>query len=513
MTGLWHCFLADFRARRRQGNFGVTLLFMALLTMIFFPALDASYQTLVINGYRGIYNSAWMGAALAILSVLFLPVICFYLIKNAIGADGVCGVSCLIVATPVQKYQYVIGKWLSNFCLLILMILTMSLVSIPVQLFYGESYLIDPVALLLPQLVFVIPVLAILASLALLFEAIPLLRGSLGNIAAFFLWVAAIVGTVGDASGVNEILVQMTHTVQQFAPGDDLNIGVLSRDVTLEGKLGTFVWLGLDYNYGVVQAVAKMYLLALALLGAAIFFFDRFGKPAHPQSRQSGAVKLPAFLTLALSYMAGLCDRLCEPWAFSRLLHQEFRLLFRGRKRLWYLLFGVGILAQLLVPDEMLLAVIVPVSLLLCILVLSPLGHREHRNRTSAFIFTSPLPLGKQFVAMVSAGLLLLILCVSGALFRLLLTGQLAAVLVLLIGLLFMVCMALCCGVLTGSGRMFEALFLAIWYIGPLNSMPYLDFIGVDLQASLAVYVPWVFLGTALCLLLVALWGRRRRLI
>ncbi|WP_435274408.1 hypothetical protein ACMAZF_14025 [Psychrobium sp. nBUS_13] len=71
---------ADFKQRIRQSSFIITLLVMALLTVLFFPAPSADYQTLVINGYRGIYNSAWIGIFLASLNITLLPIICFYLV-------------------------------------------------------------------------------------------------------------------------------------------------------------------------------------------------------------------------------------------------------------------------------------------------------------------------------------------------------------------------------------------------------------------------------------------------
>ena len=53
----------------------------------FFPGINASYQTVQMNDYRGIYNSAWMGASVAILNFSFLPLICFYIIKRTVQFD------------------------------------------------------------------------------------------------------------------------------------------------------------------------------------------------------------------------------------------------------------------------------------------------------------------------------------------------------------------------------------------------------------------------------------------
>jgi hypothetical protein len=46
---------------------------------------------------------------------------------------------------------------------------------------------VDPGALLLPYVLFTLPVLALTAAAAVLLETIPVLRGGLGSIAWFFL--------------------------------------------------------------------------------------------------------------------------------------------------------------------------------------------------------------------------------------------------------------------------------------------------------------------------------------
>jgi ABC-type transport system involved in multi-copper enzyme maturation permease subunit len=139
---------ADFYNRSRQTSYLVILLLMLLLTLFFFPVTDANYQTLEINGYRGIYNSAWMGATLATLQVVFLPIICFYLIKNSVESDRNLAVSDLIAATPISKISFLAGKWLSNLSLLLGIALVMLVTTVFVQLWIGEDYQIQLLAYL-----------------------------------------------------------------------------------------------------------------------------------------------------------------------------------------------------------------------------------------------------------------------------------------------------------------------------------------------------------------------------
>lgn len=187
MKSLWRCILADFRQRTRQQSFIVTLLSMSVLTLLFSPSLDTQYQTLVINGYRGIYNSEWLGICLAMLNVLFLPIICFYLIKNGLELDRQSMTSDLIAATPVSKFTYLFSKWCTNVFILVCIVFIMLLSIILIQLYYGESYQINLWALAWPQLAFVMPMLLAVASLAIMFESIKWLKGGVENVVYFFL--------------------------------------------------------------------------------------------------------------------------------------------------------------------------------------------------------------------------------------------------------------------------------------------------------------------------------------
>ena len=196
MNPLWQCIIADCKQRTRQQSFIVTLLLMSVLTLLFFPSVDAQYQTLIINGYRGIYNSEWLGICLAMLNALFLPIICFYLIKNGLELDRQSMTSELIASTPVNKLTYLLSKWCTNVFILVCIVLVMLLSIILIQLYYGESYQINLWALVWPQLMFVLPMLLAVASIAIMFESIKWLKGGVGNVVYFFLWA----GSIGELS-------------------------------------------------------------------------------------------------------------------------------------------------------------------------------------------------------------------------------------------------------------------------------------------------------------------------
>jgi hypothetical protein len=77
----------------------------------------------------------------------------------------------------------------------------------------------------------------------------------------------------------------------------------------------------------------------------------------------------------------------------------------------------------------------------------------------------------------------------------------------LLVGVLTIVSLALACGVLTQSSRPFEIVFTIIWYLGPLQGLVYLDFIGAhSTERNETSFVP--FLLSAFILINLSIIGR-----
>ena len=86
--------------------------------------------------------------------------------------------------------------------------------------------------------------------------------------------------------------------------------------------------------------------------------------------------------------------------------------------------------------------------------------------------------------------------------------GSLAA---LLAGGVFIPSMALACGTWSGGSKLFEVLYLLLWYIGPMNRIPPIDFLG-STQPAAGFGAPAAFALVAASLMSLALLGRRRQL-
>lgn len=88
------------------------------------------------------------------------------------------------------------------------------------------------------------------------------------------------------------------------------------------------------------------------------------------------------------------------------------------------------------------------------------------------------------------------------------LMGDLAGVVALSVGVLFIPSLALCLGVWAGSSKVFEFMYTLLWYIGPINGVASLDFMGV-IPGSVEAGVWQWYLGATVILLGFAFIGRR----
>jgi hypothetical protein len=139
---------------------------------------------------------------------------------------------------------------------------------------------------------------------------------------------------------------------------------------------------------------------------------------------------------------------------------------------------GALIVAGLLLPLDNAREMMLPLAWFLPVLIWSKLGTREARYRTDQLVFSSAKSLRRQLPAVWMAGVLLALITGSGVALNLALHGEWLGVLALGVGALFIPSLALCLGVWTGSSKSFEFVYTLLWYIGPLNQIESLDFMG-----------------------------------
>jgi hypothetical protein len=154
-------------------------------------------------------------------------------------------------------------------------------------------------------------------------------------------------------------------------------------------------------------------------------------------------------------------------------------------------------------------AVALPLTAIWPLLAWSSMGWRETRHGTAPLLFSAPRPLRRQVLATWLAGAALALAATGTYGLRVALAGDPGSLFGWLAGVLFIPSFALACGVWTGSGKLFEVAFLALWYVGPLQHTPALDFLGA-VPAARSAHA--LFFALALVLLALAYAGRARQL-
>jgi hypothetical protein len=509
MYALYHLIRADFLERIRRYSF---LVMLGLVVWLGYASASQQIILRVPPDYVGEINSHWIGALMAMTATLFLGWFGFYLVKGSVARDYETGVGQIIATTPLTRPMYVLGKWLSNFALLGVMLLILLAAGIVMNLLIGAS--LDLWAIAAPLLLLALPCMGLIAALAVLFETISWLRGGLGNVIYFFVFMLGLIPSIEsdtyqpllDFAGFRLIGDQIALAAKSAYPESQ---GGFAFSITDGLVPRYFPFAGLAWTGEIVLYRLFFLLMALGLVLLAALFFDRFNpsRISPPKKREASAPQPATVIeaepapNLHLTPLTGAKSR----FRFDALFVAELKLFLKGQRWWWYAIAGGLIVAQLaseLETTRLLLAV----AWAWPILILSGLGCREARHDTHQIVFCAPRPLLNQLPALWLLAFAVLALLGSGALIRFLAAGEFTSLLPWLAGALFIPSLALALGVLTGSGKSFEVVYV-LWMYGVLQRVPAFDFVGTTPES------PWqIYALLALVLIFITILARQWQL-
>ena len=492
---LYHMVRADFLERVRRYSFLVTL--AAALYLAWAVAAEKVW-IVVGNGYRGVYNSAWIGMLMTICCSLFLSLVGFYIVKNSIQRDTDTRVGRILAATPMRKEFYTLAKALSNFAMLACMVLVLMLAALVMQLLRAEARPISLWNLWSPFVLVALPAMFVTASLALLCETLPILRSGAGNVFYFFFWTALLalgVGThVDDPLGLNLMLGSTRSVLQSVDPSTTTNAAF---SVTIGGQraVHTFLWPGIDWTAHLLLGRLLWIAVAVGIALLASVFFHRFDPAREWRKKQTAPVPGPALSAadaslgshqgtgfsraamprppIAASGAAHLTPLPRTPGArFPQLVISELKLMLKGQRWWWYA-GAIGLLiGQLASPDAEARMGFLLVAWIWPVLIWSAMGCREARHATGSLLFSSERALTRQLPALWTAGVIVTALTGGGVAIRQLLSGDQHGLAAWAVATLFIPSLALALGVWSGSGKPFEAIYTVWWYMGPGHQLP-----------------------------------------
>jgi hypothetical protein len=551
---LYHIVRADFYERFRRYNVLIIIGLTIFLTILYLPPQGVGRLSFNVDGYRGIYNSAWVGATVTVLTVVFMSLPGFYLVKNAISRDERTGVGQIIATTSLSKFQYIFGKVISNWVFLAATAGVALLSAMGIQLVRGEVLKISLSGYLLPYLLLTLPMMALVAAVAVLFESIRWLRGGFGNVVFFFLflmsyWVMAALTFVAlpmttgaggpprlpvpEPTGALEIFRSISAAGVKLIP--DYQGGLdLGNPFQVYGPINTFVWNGVVWTVPSILGRLLWVGIAVGIASLAATFFDRFepSTPAirvrrkKPRSRfeLDSQLAQPSPVTLTSIGLSTTASRGSRMSIFLHIVGSEVRLMLKGQRWWWYVVALGLILVAVILPAAESRQIVLPFVFIWPLLIWSQLGNREIQNRTDQLVFSAPFPLRRQLMASWTAGFVLTLVASSGVIVRLILASDWNAVVSVVVAAAFIPAAALALGTWSGGSKLFEVVYLFLWTLGPMNQavtalgFPLaadqflaFDYIGSS-DAAISAGMSLYYAVFTILLLVLALIGRKRQL-
>jgi len=369
------------------------------------------------------------------------------------------------------------------------------------------------------------------SALAVFFETISWLSGSFGNVVYFFLWLGfyliypvtsmanngeAVFDPLKEVTGMTTILSSMSKAVAVAFPDYGGGSGFIILGEQINTPERTFYWEGIDWTLEIISSRLLWIGVALAIGITASILFKRFD-PALEKRRikkvdsKSEPQEITEKEVYPITRKYHLTPLSTKAFKFSiwRLLISELRLMVKGLGWWWYVIALGFVISGVLVPIDILLRWILPFTWIWPIIIWSKMGSRELYYRTNQYIFTAAYPLKHHLPITLLAGIAITFITGIGAAINLVINGELLHLLAWAIAALFIPSLALSLGILSGGRKLFEVVYIILWYIGPMNQGKYLDFLGAS---STSIKIQLSYFIVTIGLIGIAFLGRMKKI-
>lgn len=535
---------ADFLERTRRASFLVTLAGAAALAY----TVHVDVWTVLVAGRVPAPGPAATGILVAVVTSTFLSLAAYYVVRGTVERDLRTGVGPILAATPAGRLAYAAGKFVSNAGVLGAMVLLLAALAMGIEAARAGG--ITPVGawqVIAPSLLITAPALAAVAGVAVVFDSVPWLQGTTGNVAYFFLWTGLLTfagfdtgGAWLDVTGVSLAFEALSDALRTAVPGASAEGLTITANPAMGEDTASFAWSGVPWTPA--HLARRLWWVAVGGLlsgvaAASLRIFDPFGDrgglfgtggdeaapsdagdvpvpgdPADGPDAIGTSTDGPGPIEVGVSAVSDLAaPGTSGPLVgFLRAVAGELRLLLSGRRWWWYVGLAAVNVAALAVDAD---AVAIPLlaAWVLPLPAWSELGCRERIRGTETLLFSGPSPRLRQLPAQLAAGVGVSLVAGAVPLGRLAAAGGGSALAVAAVGALFVPALALCLGAWTGKEKTFQAVYLVLWYLGPVNEIPALDFMGVTGRALEAGATP-AFAAATVVLAALAWLARSRRM-
>jgi hypothetical protein len=472
--------VADLRERTRSTRFWIVLAIVGLATWWCFPSMDAGYVTLAFSdNVRGIYSSAWVGMTLGLLYSTLLSLIGFYLVRGTLVRDFDTRVWQLLVATPMTRGGYLLAKWASHMVVFTLIMLVGLVVGGIAQEVRGEDRAFDFVELAKPVFVLAMPAMAVTAFYAVLFDLLPWLRRTGGNVLYFWVWIFLSIAIadfidpakvawarhtwLSDPNGIALAMRDLQAQLHLTIPGvktSDISIGANA----ITGRPIVFAWT--HWSLRPIDVAGRLLWVSLAML-ATVALAPALDWAAA-RTRTAGSER-GAHPGRRLRWLDPLLRPL-ESSSTGMVLAAELKLVLRQRRAWWWLAM-VGFAIAQIVGNREATGIAAIGAWMISVDAFARAILRERETGTGALLFVASGATRRLLAARIGAALLIACIAIAPAAIHLAIVDAVASF-ALLATAAGIAMGGLALGVLCRNPRPFELLMVIFAYAGVQGAGP-----------------------------------------
>lgn len=520
---IYYIGISDFLDRIRSKSTLIMSLLIIYVSYLFFPQSNSSfYYTLNYTFgnyfYRGIYNSMWVGWVATVAFISIVTLVGFYFIRNSIKRERDLLVGEISASTGIKSWIFIFGKAFGNLLFLLFQMLIVILVTIIMQFVRGESYSLHLIKLLTPFLLLAVPACFITAIIAIIFEIIPFLKSTFGNIVYFSAWCAIVIfsftnksSLFSDVFGLNAISKiisqQLKANFKEFANVNSFNIG---SSGPLHGNIKTFVMDKVNIGSNVFFERLFWILIGILLLFLVSTFFKRTSliRKKAPKSINT-IIKPKGYTPSKNTTLSDIFENKAYSNSFS-ILKSNLKIILSSLNLYWYGALIACFIGVLFAKGDALNKFLIPLIWILPIVVWSKLGSIQRDFNMESYLLTYKNYRNGEPLNSAIAGILFTLLINASIIIKFLAMNNLLGVLYILMAIFFVNAFGIFTGSFFKSSTFFEMIYIILWYVGILNGLPTLDFLGITTKSA-SYHIPVIFLVIGGILMIASIIIRNAR--
>ncbi|MCR1975925.1 hypothetical protein NSA52_17585 [Clostridium sporogenes] len=512
---IYYIGISDFLDRIRSKNILIITLLMMYIPYLLFPETHNSfYHSLnYFYGkffYRGVYNSVWIGWVSTLAFVTFITLIGFYFVRNSITRERELLIGEVTASIGVKSWIFIFGKCFGNFIFLLLQMVVVILITFIMQFVRSESYYFEPIKFLTPFLILAMPACFITAVIAIIFDIVPFLSNLFGNIVYFILWT--FIGLISimektfylrDIGGIDTtVKIVLEQLKNNFKKSENINLFNFGNYEMPDNKIRTFTMNIVNISENAVLGRIFWSFTGLMLLFLVAMIFKRTFVLSE---KMSNNIKKD---TKEAGYDYNKEDnfsKILKNETYSNnlsILKSEVKIIFTLPNLWWYIAVILCSIGLFFVEDNILYKFLIPVIWILPILIWSEIG-----KVSSCMVKYG----NKQLLNSIVVGFIFTIFVNIAVIIKFVMLNNFLGIFYILMAIFFVNSLSVFIENVNISSTLFEMIYIILWYMGILNDLIALDFLGLTEKAS-SDHIPIIFLAIGIVLLIASIIIKNNRI-